>query len=102
MTAQIALPSQLRAVSCGYYYYGCSISGNTAYENLGTLSRGQTKELTVTFTVKTGFNLWGWHHGHRFTVKVVGSASSNNGFPFFGNQSSSAAYVTVIPWGWWA
>jgi Bacterial Ig-like domain (group 3)/Domain of unknown function DUF11 len=102
VTAQIALPSQLRAISCGYYYYGCSTSGNTASEDLGTLNRGQTRELTVTFTAKTGYNLWGWHRGHRFTVKVTGSASSDNGFPFYGNQSSSAAYVTVIPRGWWA
>jgi Bacterial Ig-like domain (group 3)/Domain of unknown function DUF11 len=104
VTAQIALPSQLRADSCGYYYgyYGCRISGNTAYEDLGTLNRGQTKELTVVFTAKTGLSLWGWHHGHRFQVKVVGSASSNHGFAYYGNRSSSAAYVTLIPRGWWA
>jgi Bacterial Ig-like domain (group 3)/Putative Ig domain len=96
VTARIALPSQLRADNCGYYY-GCQISGNTAYENLGTLNRGQTKELTVVFTAKTGLSLWGWHHGHRTQVKVTGSASSNNGY-----QSSSTAYVTIIPRGWWA
>jgi hypothetical protein len=100
VTAQITLPSQLRADNCGYYF-GCRISGNTAYENLGTLNRGQTKELTVVFTAKTGLSLWGWHHGHRFQVKVVGSASSNGGFPFYGHQSSSTAYVTIVPRGWW-
>ena len=100
VTAQIALPSQLRADYCGYYF-GCQISGNTAQENLGTLNRGQTKELTVVFTAKTGFSLWGWHQGHRFQVKVVGSASSNGGFPFYGDQSSSTAYVTIVPRGWW-
>jgi putative Ig domain-containing protein len=101
VSAQIALPSQLRADNCGYYY-GCRISGNTAQANLGALNRGQTKELTVTFTAKTGLSLWGWHHGHRFGVKVVGTASSYGGFSYYGNQSSSTAYVTVIPRGWWA
>jgi hypothetical protein len=104
VTAQIALPSQLRADYCGYYfYYGCSISGNTATENLGTLSPGQTKQLTVVFTAKTGLGIWGWHHGFRLTVKVVGSASAFGGFPFFFNGTSySTAYVTIIPRGWWA
>jgi hypothetical protein len=101
VTAQIALPSQLRA-DYGGYNYGVRISGNTAYENLGTLYQGQTKELTVTFTAKTGLSLWGWHHGYRFGVKVTGSASSNGGYPFYRSQSSSTAYVTIIPRGWWA
>ena len=109
VSAQIALPSQLQAKYCGSYgtwnynwNSGCSISGNTAYENIGTLSQGQTKELTVVFTAKTGYNLWGWHRGYRWPVKVTGSASANNGFPFYGQSSSSSAYVTIIPQGWWA
>lgn len=102
VTAQIALPSQLRANSCGYYYSGCSISNNTAVENLGTLYHGQTEELTVAFTAKTGLGLWGWHHGNQFRVKVVGSADSQGGFPFYGNQSYSTAHVTIVPRGWWA
>jgi Domain of unknown function DUF11 len=112
VTAQIALPYQLRADYCGYsnwFGYGCSISGNTASENLGTLSAGQTRELTVTFTADTGFSLWGRHHGHRFTATVDGSASSfgNSGnfgdYSYYGQrESSSTAYVTVIPRGlWW-
>jgi hypothetical protein len=101
VTADIALPSQLRADNCGYFY-GCQISNNTAVENLGSLNRGQTKELTVTFTAKTGSSLWGWHQGHRFDVKVVGSANSNGGFTYYGNQSSSTAYVTIVPTGRWA
>ncbi len=104
VTAQIALPSQLRANYCGFFLgFGCRIVGNTAVENLGTLSPGQTKELTVFFTAKTGLGLWGWHHGFRFTVRVVGSAFSFGGFPFFQHAvSSSTAYVTIIPRGWWA
>lgn len=106
VNAQIALPRQLQANFCGYFFFnnfGCSISGNTASQNLGTLYPGQTKSLTVTFTARTGFFLWGWHHhGFRFTVKVVGSASSF-GFQFFGNgQSTSVAYVTIVPRGFWA
>jgi len=102
VSAQIALPSQLRADYCGYSFFGfgCRISGNTAYENLGTINPGQTKQLTVVFTAKTGFGIWGWHHGFRFTVRVVGSASSFGGFPF--SSSHSSAYVTIIPLGWWA
>jgi len=104
VTAQIALPSQLKADYCGFFFgHGCTISGNTATENLGTLNPGQTKSLTVVFTAKTGFGIWGWHHGYRFAVKVVGSASSYGGFPFYGHAaSSSTAYVTIIPRGWWA
>jgi hypothetical protein len=106
VSAQIALPRQLRADYCGYGYfwsYGCNISGNTAYENLGTLKPGQTRSLTVVFTARTGFNLWGWHRGHRFTVRVVGSASAYNNLWFFGpGQSFSIAWVTIIPRGWWA
>jgi len=106
VSAQIALPGQLRADYCGYGYfwsYGCSISGNTAQENLGTLKPGQTRSLTVVFTARTGFNLWGWHRGHKFTVRVVGSASAYNNLWFFGpGQSFSAAWVTIIPRGWWA
>jgi hypothetical protein len=106
VAAQIALPPQLRADYCGYFYsfnYGCSIYGNTAYQNLGSLYPGQTKSLTVVFTARNGFYLFGWHHGFRFTVKVVGSASSYGYFGYFGNRSSySAAYVTIIPRGhWW-
>jgi hypothetical protein len=106
VTAQIALPWQLRADFCGSFYpwnWGCSISGNTAYENLGTLYPGQTRQLTVVFTAKTGFSLWGWHRGHPFTVKVVGFAASNGYWWFYGRSASySIAYVTIIPHGhWW-
>jgi len=106
VTAQIALPRELRADYCGFSFFGlgfgCSINGNTAVEDLGSLGPGQTKSLTVVFTARTGFALWGWHHGFRFTVRVVGSATSFGGFPFFGQSTSySFAYVTIIPRGWW-
>jgi hypothetical protein len=104
VTAQIALPWQLRADYCGYFFgYGCSIANNTASQNLGTIYAGQTKSLTVVFTARTGYGLWGWHHGFRFTVKVVGSATSFGGYyGYFNRTSYAAAYVTIIPRGWWA
>ena len=103
VTAQIALPSQLIADFC-LPFYNCSISDNTAFENLGTLYPGQTEQLTVVFTAKTGWMLWGWHHrGHRFTVKVVGFAASHGPSWIVGQRFSfSVAYVTIIPRGWWA
>jgi Bacterial Ig-like domain (group 3)/Taurine catabolism dioxygenase TauD, TfdA family len=103
VSAQIALPPQLRADFCDFFSFGCRISGNTVVEHLGTLNPGQSRELTVVFTAKTGHNLWGPHPGHRFTVKVVGSAES--AFPswwFFGQRVSfSTAHVTIIPRGFW-
>jgi len=101
VTAQIALPSQLRLDSSGYYD-GYRTSGNTAQENLGVLRPGQTREMTVTFTAKTGLSLWGWHHGQRFQVKVTGSVNSGGEFSSYGQQNSSTATVTIVPRGWWA
>ena len=106
VTAQIALPSPLRAKYCGFTWnwnVGCSISDNTAYINLGTIYPGQTDQLTVVFVARTGFSLWGMHPGHRFTVKVVGSAASHGFWWIPGPRVSfSVAYITIIPWGhWW-
>jgi hypothetical protein len=117
VTAQIRLPWQLKADYCGYFHFfsfGCSIFGNTAWEDLGTLYPGQTKHLTVVFTAETGFDLFGWRHGHKTTVRVVGSASAGENFfgwyggqwydgQWFGGQrtSYSVAYVTIIPRGFW-
>jgi hypothetical protein len=126
VTAQINLPWQLRADYCGYYQFwnwssnqywnnfynnGCSISGNTVSESLGSLYPWQSKELTVTFTAQSGYGIFGRHHGWNDTVQVTGSASSgfNN---FYGNynwdyqfwgqrQNYSVAYVTIIPRGFW-
>jgi len=105
ITAQISLPYQLKAEYCGYSYYynGCHIYGNTAYENIGNLYPGQSRSLTVHFRVQSGFNIWGYHHGNSFWVRVTGSASSNRGnFNFFGRgQSYSTAYVQIRPYGFW-
>jgi hypothetical protein len=101
VTAQVSLPSQLRARFCGQFWahQGCTISGNTASEDLGALRPGQTRTLAVVFTAKPGFSLWGWHHKHAITVKVVGSASAQD-FEGPGARSFSAAYVTIVPRGW--
>jgi hypothetical protein len=105
VTGQISLPSQLRANFCGYGYsfFGCHVYGNTVTENLGNLYPGQTRSMTVHFTVRSGFDLWGYNPGHWFNVKVVGSASSNRGnFFFFGQGNSySVTWVKIIPHGFW-
>jgi len=102
VTALIGLPSPLRADFC-VPFWSCSISDNTAHENLGTLYPGQTEALTVVFTAKTGWSLWGWHRGHRFTVKVIGFAASHGDRWLVGQRASlSIAYVTIFPRGWWA
>jgi hypothetical protein len=80
---------------------GCTISGNTASEDLGPLRPGQTRTLTVVFTAKPGFSLWGWHHKHAIKVKVIGFASADD-FGGPGARSFSADYVTIVPQGWWA
>src|SRR6185437_6782634 len=103
VTAQVNLPSQLRARYCGPFWahQGCTISGNTAAEDLGPLRPGQTRTLTVVFTAKPGFSLWGWHHKHAIKVKVIGSAAADQDFGGPGTRSFSADYVTIVPQGWW-
>jgi hypothetical protein len=103
VTAQVNLPPQLRARYCGQFWahQGCTISGNTASEDLGPLRPGQTRTLTVVFTAKPGFSLWGWHHKHAIKVKVIGFASADD-FGGPGARSFSADYVTIVPQGWWA
>ena len=103
VTAQISLPSQLHALFCSRFQFsfGCMISGNTASADLGRLSPGQTKTLSVVFVARSGFGIWGWHHFHVITVKVVGSATAAGGIFGFGGQSFSIAFVTIVPHGWW-
>lgn len=67
----------------------------------GTLRPGQTRTLTVVFTAKPGFSLWGWHHKHAIKVKVIGFAAADQGFGGTGARSFSADYVTILPPGWW-
>jgi hypothetical protein len=108
VTGQINLPSQLTADFCGHNWgwgwfnnYGCSISGNTATEDLGTVRSGQTKSLTVTFTAQSTHFLWGWGHQSDQWVKVTGSASAQSqGFwGWFGGGSTSYAstWVKILP-----
>jgi hypothetical protein len=111
VVAEIDLPSQLRADFCGHGWgwgwfnsWGCSISWNTASQDLGTLWPGQTRSLTVTFTAQSTRYLWGWGHQYRQWVRVVGSAQSSGGWNWFGgNASYSAASVLILPphWFWW-
>jgi hypothetical protein len=113
VTAQIALPWQLRAQFCGndtwnrgWNYGGCFISRNTAYEDIGTLNPGQTRQLTVIFTAYRAYYLWGWNWNwwHASTVKVVGSATwyTNWWWWWYGQHTSySVAWVKIVPRGWW-
>jgi hypothetical protein len=103
VTAQISLPRQLHANSCvtnnqGQPYGhpwgwngGCSINGNTAWANLGSLGQGGSQTLSVTFTGHTHGHGWNWYHSR--TVTVTGTARANN------NQgSTSTAQVTIYPY----
>jgi hypothetical protein len=116
VTGTISLPSQLTADFCGHNWgwggwfnnYGCSISGNVATENLGTLRAGQSRSVTVTFTAQSSHSLWGWGHQRDQWVRVDGSASAQSqGFwGFFGGGSSSYTHtwVEITPGGghiWW-
>jgi hypothetical protein len=110
VSGQIDLPSQLRADFCGHGWYwgwfnsyGCSINGNTATENIGTLYPGQSKDVTVTFTAQSTRWLWGWGHQFREWVKVIGSAQSqgNWNWNWFGNGGSSSAWVQIVPPRFW-
>jgi hypothetical protein len=103
VTAAVSLPSQLRARFCGQFWAhrGCTISGSTASENLGTLRPGQTRTLSVVFTAKSGPGLWGWQHKHAIKVRVTGFAAVGGDFRGPGARSFSAAYVTIVPRGWW-
>jgi Bacterial Ig-like domain (group 3) len=103
VTAQVSLPSQLRARYCGrlWLHRGCTISGNTASEDLGPLGSGQTRTLSVVFTAKSSRGIWGGHRYQAIKVKVTGSAAADSGFWGLGDRSDSAAYVTIVPRGWW-
>jgi hypothetical protein len=105
VTATINLPYQLRA-NCGYdYFYRnfCYDFGNSVTEHIGNLYPGQTKALTVNFTVRSGYGLWGYNPGHSFYVKVTGSAYAGHDNFFFYSQGSSysTAYVKIVPRGYW-
>jgi hypothetical protein len=95
VSASISLPGALQARSCkqGQNWWNCSISHNTATANLGTLSPGQTKSLSVTFTGHLPG--WGWQRSHPERVTVHGSAQAIGGY------ASSRATVTVFPRYYW-
>jgi hypothetical protein len=103
VTAQVNLPSQLKALRCGssWWSHGCTISHNTASENFATLKPGQTRTLTVIFAARTSHALWGWHRFHSIIVKVTGSADSSHGWFGSGPHSHSTAFVKIVPRGWW-
>lgn len=102
--AEIWLPSALSARSCStntssngsghpWGWQPCSISGNTVSASLGTISPGQTKKLSVTFTGH--LTNWQKSHGRMSRVWVHGSAWGSN------RSASSNAAVTVMPRLYW-
>jgi hypothetical protein len=117
VTAQITLPASLRAGYCdnngtwsgsGQPYpwspwtttgQACSLSGNVVTADLGTLSPGQTRTLSVTFSAHLSSS--GWYRSHRLRVTVSGSAhSTTSKWGWNGQDSSSSAHVTIYPRGW--
>lgn len=111
VVGQISLPQQLKADFCGHgwgwgwYNQGCSINGNTATENLGTLRPGQTRSVTVTFTARTAHWLWGYGNQSRDWVKVTGTAKSQGNWSGWnwwpGSSSTSHAWVQIVPPRYW-
>ncbi len=105
VTGEVNLPGQLTADFCGhgwgygwYNWSGCSISGNTATENLGNLAGGQTKTLTVTFTARSSNWLWGKGYESAKWAHVTGSASSSQYYWYWnGNTSYTSTWVKIVP-----
>ena len=105
VTGEVNLPRQLTADFCGhgwgygwYNWSGCSISGNTASENLGNLAAGQTRTVTVTFTARSSQWLWGRGRQLAKWVQVTGSASSDQYYwGWNGNHSSTSTWVKIVP-----
>jgi hypothetical protein len=100
VTASIDLPSALQAKYCGQaadWRWGwngadCSISGNDATAQLGTVQAGQSKTVSVYFRASDS---WSWRSSDK--VKVTGSAQSGSGYAGLGagQEAQSTAYVTV-------
>jgi len=104
VVGEVSLPRQLQADFCGHGWgwgwsdWACSISGNTATENLGNLAAGQTKTVTVTFTARS--SNWLWSRGYQSAkwVQVTGSASSDQYYWYSnGNDSYTSTWVKIVP-----
>jgi hypothetical protein len=104
VVGEVSQPRQLQADFCGHGWgwswsnWGCSISGNTASENLGNLAGGQTKTVTVTFTARSSSWLWGRGSESAKWVHVTGSASSDQYYWYWnGNDSYTSTWVKIVP-----
>jgi hypothetical protein len=104
VVGEVSLPRQLEADFCGHGWgwgwdnWSCSISGNTATENLGNLAAGQTKTVTVTFTARSTNWLWGRGYQSAKWAQVTGSARSDQSYWYWnGNDSSTSTWVKIVP-----
>jgi hypothetical protein len=104
VVGEVSLPRQLQADFCGHGWgwgwsnWSCSISGNTASENLDNLAAGQTRTVTVTFTARSSSWLWGQGRESAKWVHVTGSASSDQYlWGWNGNDSYTGAWVRIVP-----
>jgi hypothetical protein len=96
VTASIDLPSVLDAKYCGQaadWRWGwnganCSVSGNDAIAQLGTVQAGRTETVSVYFRASDG-----WSRRSSDSVEVTGSARSGSDYADWGGQST--ADVTV-------
>jgi hypothetical protein len=101
VTASIDLPSSLQARYCGQaanWRWGwngsdCSVSGNDATAQLGTVGAGQSKTVSVYFRTTDNRS---WRYSEN--VEVTGSAQSGYTYDYYwgqGQTAQSTAYVTV-------
>lgn len=106
VTADISLPWQLTARSCGHSWGwgwltghngGCTLSHNTATWNISSLAAGASKAEKLTFSAGQGGYAPSFGHNHRWnSVTVKGSADTASQ-----SASNSKARVTIYPRSGW-
>jgi hypothetical protein len=106
ITADISLPWQLSARSCGRSWGwgwltghtgGCTLNHNTATWKISSLAAGASKSEKLTFSASQGGYGSGFGHSHRWnSVTVKGSADTASQSP-----SNSKAKVTIYPRSGW-
>jgi hypothetical protein len=101
VTASIDLPSALQAKYCGQvadWRWGwngadCSVSGNDAIAQLGSIQTGQSKTVSVYFRTSDG-----WSKRYSDSVEVAGSARSGSAYDSWGAGQSTADVTVYNRW----